>query len=187
MLDVTNILAKIQSGDRQASSDLLPMVYDELRRLASQRMSSERADHTLQATALVHEAYVRLVDAEQVQSWDSRGHFFSAATEAMRRILVEHARKKGSQKRNAVIEKIDLDSVDIAQTVSPDALLKIDEALARFEAHDPEAYQIVMLRYFGGMRIEDAAKFMEISPRTAYRNWNYARAWLSSELLCREA
>jgi len=183
MSEVTQILSRIESGDAQASEKLLPLVYDELRKLAAARMANERPDHTLQATALVHEAYLRLVDVDRAQHWDSRGHFFAAAAEAMRRILVERARAKKSRKTGSTRHKIDIDSVDIGVDASPDQLLDVDEALTALANHDPAAAAVVTLRYFAGLSIEQAAHSLGISPRTAYRHWNYARAWLCAQLL----
>jgi RNA polymerase sigma factor (TIGR02999 family) len=183
MSDVTLILSKIEAGEEKASEQLLPLVYDELRRLASRRMEQESPGHTLQATALVHDAYIRLVDVEKAQHWDSRGHFFAAAAESMRRILIDHARKKARVKRAANLQEIDLDAIEIATSVSPESLLRIDEALTSLAQDDPPAAEIVKLRYFAGLSVEQAAEVLAISPRTAYRHWNYARAWLCGELL----
>jgi RNA polymerase sigma factor (TIGR02999 family) len=183
MTEVTNILSRIEQGDPVAAEELLPLVYDELRKLATARMAAERGDHTLQATALVHEAYVRLVDTDRVQNWDSRGHFFSAAAEAMRRILVERARRHRSQKRGGDLQRIDIDAVDLADRIAPDQLLALDELIDRLSREDPEAAQIVKLRYFAGCSVEQAAKAIEMSTATAYRHWTYARAWLHGELL----
>ncbi len=186
MSDVTHILQQIDAGDPSAAAQLLPLVYEELRKLATARMAQESPDHTLQATALVHEVYVRLVDADQVQSWDSRGHFFGAAAEAMRRILVEHARGKQSQKRGGDLRKIDIDAVNLADRVTPDQLLMIDETLTRLAEKDPSAAAIVNLRYFAGLSVEQAASSLQMSTATAYRHWTYARAWLHKELLSPE-
>jgi RNA polymerase sigma factor (TIGR02999 family) len=183
MSDVTQILSSIESGDQQASEKLLPLVYDELRKLAAARMANERPEHTLQATALVHEAYLRLVDVERAQHWDSRGHFFAAAAEAMRRILVEGARAKASRRPGPERHMIDIDSVGITVNASPDVLLDLDEALTALANHDPAAAAVVKLRYFAALSIEQAAQSLGISTRTAYRHWNYARAWLCAELL----
>src|SRR5713226_9005381 len=145
-------------------------------------MGQEAPGQTLQATALVHEAYLRLVDVEKVQSWDSRGHFFAAAAEAMRRILVDRAREKGREKRGGTLKKLNIDAVDLATTAAPEQLLEIDDALAKLARDDPAAAQLVQLRYFAGLTIEEAGKAIGISTATAYRHWNYARAWLHSEL-----
>jgi RNA polymerase sigma factor (TIGR02999 family) len=181
--DVTHILSRIEQGDGQAAEQLLPLVYEELRRLAAQKMAQERPDQTLQATALVHEAYLRLVDVEKAQRWDSRGHFFSAAAEAMRRILVDSARRKATEKRGGDFQRIDIDGLDIAVGSSPEQLLAIDEAIAQLVRLDPSAGGIVKLRCFAGLSVEQAAAALGISAKTAYRHWNFARAWLHCELL----
>lgn len=147
MSDVTQIVSQIEDGDGQAAEKLLPLVYDELRNLAAEKMSQEKPGQTLQATALVHEAYIRLVDVEKAQHWDSRGHFFAAAAEAMRRILVEHARKKMRQERGCRVQRIDIDAVDIAVSASPEQLLAIDETIAALAALDPASAEVVKLRY----------------------------------------
>jgi RNA polymerase sigma factor (TIGR02999 family) len=183
MTDVTRILSAIEQGDPQAAAQLLPLVYDELRKLAAQRLAKEKAWQTLQATALVHEAYIRLVDVKQAQQWNSRGHFFSAAAEAMRRILVERARGKGRAKRGGGLQRLDVDAVSLATSVTPDQLLAVDEALAKLALDDPTAAQIVKLRYFAGLTVEEAAQALAIGTTTAYRHWNYARAWLYRELV----
>jgi RNA polymerase sigma factor (TIGR02999 family) len=182
MSEVTRVLSAIQEGDPHASGLLLPLVYDELRKLAAQKMAQEAPGQTLQATALVHEAYVRLVDVEQPPRWDSRGHFFAAAAEAMRRILVDRARAKGSAKRGGEFKKVDIDAIDLATTATPDQLLALDEALAKLAVGDPAAARLVELRYFAGLTVDEAGKAIGISTATAYRHWNYARAWLYSEL-----
>ena len=182
MSEVTRILSAIEQGDPQAAEQLLPLVYDELRKLAAQRMAQEAPGQTLQATALVHEAYLRLVDVDRVQQWDSRGHFFAAAAEAMRRILVDRAREKGREKRGGKLKKLNIDAVDLATTAAPEQLLAIDDALAKLARDDPTAAQLVQLRYFAGLTIEETGKAIGISTATAYRHWNYARAWLHSEL-----
>jgi RNA polymerase sigma factor (TIGR02999 family) len=186
MDDVTRILNKIEKGDRSAASELLPLVYAELRALARVQMHAERGDHTLQATALVHEAYIRLVDIGRVQHWDSRSHFFAAAAEAMRRILVDHARAKATQKRGGNVSRLDIDSVDLVATISPDQLLALDEAVDELERLDPVAAQLVQLRFFAGLGIKPSAQAVGISLATAYRHWTYARAWLHSRLLDEE-
>lgn len=183
MNDVTQILSRIESGDPTASEQLLPLVYDELRRLAAQRLVQEKPGQTLQATALVHEAYLRLVGANgQGASWDSRGHFFAAAAEAMRRILIDQARAKGRQKRQAGGRRINIDAADVAVHATPDELLSIDDALAKLEREDPAVFELVRLRYFAGLSVDEAAAALGISTATAYRHWNYARAWLHGEL-----
>jgi RNA polymerase sigma factor (TIGR02999 family) len=183
MPDLTRILNEIERGDPSASEQLMPLVYDELRRLAAAKMAQEAPGQTLQATALVHDAYIRLVDVDQAKHWDSRGHFFAAAAEAMRRILVDRARQKARIKRGGNLQEIDLDAVDIADSVSPESLLRIDEAITGLAQEDPPAAEIVKLRYFAGLSVKQAAETLAISPRTAYRHWNYARAWLCGELL----
>jgi len=182
MSDATQILKAIQEGDPHAAEQLLPLIYDELRKLAAAKLAQEKPGQTLQATALVHEAYIRLVDGDRVKQWDSRGHFFAAAAEAMRRILVDRAREKGREKRGGKVKKVNIDSIDIATTVTPDELLSIDEALAKLARDDPAVARLVELRYFAGLTVEEAGKALRISTATAYRYWNYARAWLHSEL-----
>jgi RNA polymerase sigma factor (TIGR02999 family) len=181
--DLTRILSAIQDGDPHAADQLLPLVYDELRKLAGQRLAHEKPGQTLQATALVHEAYLRLVQGHEAQRWDGRGHFFAAAAEAMRRILIEAARHKGRQKRGGGMQRLDIDAIDLAETASPDQLLAVDDALAKLSAEDATAAQVVKLRYFAGLTVEEAGKALGISTTTAYRHWNYARAWLHNELL----
>jgi RNA polymerase sigma factor (TIGR02999 family) len=183
MSDITRILSAIEEGDSRAAGQLLPLVYDELRKLAAARMLAEAPGQTLQPTALVHEAYVRLVDVEKAQRWDSRGHFFAAAAEAMRRILVDRARAKGCDKRGGQFQKLDIDAIDLITTVAPDQLLMIDEALAKLTADDPIAARLVELRYFAGLSIAEAGAAIGLSTATAYRLWNYARAWLYSQLI----
>jgi RNA polymerase sigma factor (TIGR02999 family) len=183
MSDVTRILSAINQGDPRAAEQLLPLVYDELRKLAAAKLGQEKPGQTLEATALVHEAYVRLVDVDKAQEWDTRGHFFAAAAEAMRRILVDHAREKASAKRGGTLKKIDIDAVDVATTATPDQLLAIDDALAKLAREDPSAAKLVELRYFAGLTVDDAGKALGTSTATAYRHWNYARAWLHGELL----
>lgn len=178
MNEVTLILQQIEAGDPAASEQLLPLVYDELRRLAAARMSQEAPEHTLQATALVHEAYVRLVDQDEPPKWNHRGHFFAAAAEAMRRILVESARRRQSQKQGGELHRRHLDEADVsAKTRRPD-LLALDEALQRLSEQRPEIAQLVTLRYFGGLTMPQAAESLGIPLRTAERHWTYARAWL---------
>jgi len=183
MSDVTQILSAIEQGDAHAAKQLLPLVYDELRKLAAQRLAQEKAGQTLQATALVHEAYLRLVDVDKAQLWNSRGHFVAAAADAMRRILVERARKKKRAKRGGKFQRLDIDAIALATRVAPDQLLAIDDALTRLAGEEPTAAQLVQLRYFAGLTVEEAGKSLGISTKTAYRHWNYARAWLHRELL----
>ena len=184
MSDVTQILQKIASGEPQASEELLPLVYDELRKLAAARMVNERPDHTLSATALVHEAYVRLVDVDQAQNWDSRSHFFAAAAEAMRRILVDRARSVQRQKRGGELHRIDFQNVDPADVSNPDFLLALDEALESLTAEDPLLGSLVKLRYFAGLSLTDAAEAVGIGKTKAYKLWAYAksRLWLLLEM-----
>ncbi|MHC4621350.1 MAG: sigma-70 family RNA polymerase sigma factor [Planctomycetota bacterium] len=181
MSDVTRILVAIERGDVGAVDRLFPLVYQELRQLAAQKMSQESPGHTLQATALVHEAYIRLVGAED-QNWSGRGHFFSAAAEAMRRILIDIARRKKSLKYGGDRRRVDLDDADIAIEVAPDRLIALDEALSKLAEEDRAVADLVKLRYFVGLTIEQAAKVLKVSPPTAYRYWAYARARMHQEL-----
>ena len=214
MSDVTRILSQIESGNPAAASQLLPLVYDELRKLAAAKLAHEQPGQTLQATALVHEAYLRLVkpgvgsqesgvgeESAEVGgrrsgedyspdsrsptpvSWQSRGHFFAAAAEAMRRILVDRARAKHRLKRGGDRRRLEIDSVEMAVEAAPDQLLAIDEALDKLGREEPAILRLVQLRYFAGLTIEQAAAALGISAATAYRQWNYARAWLHAELL----
>ena len=184
MNPITSILSAIERGDRGAARDLLPLVYDELRKLAGQRMASERPGQTLQATALVHEAYVRLMggDADAGKEWDGRGHFFAAAAEAMRRILVDQARRKQADKRGGRGQRVTLDAADSGSDSPPDDLLDIDDALTRLAAEDPQAARLIQLRYFAGLSIEDAAGVVGVSRSTAYEHWAYARVRLRTLL-----
>ena len=183
MSDVTRILSQIESGDPAAAEQLLPLVYEELRKLAAAKMAQEKPGQTLQATALVHDAYIRLVDVEKVQHWNSRGHFFGAAAEAMRRILVERARSKSRQKNGGDWKQVNFEELDPMTSVTPDQLLAIDEALVRLGSEDPLAQKLVMLRYFSGLSLADAAEVLSISPAAAYRHWAYARVWLQAALV----
>jgi RNA polymerase sigma factor (TIGR02999 family) len=182
MSDVTNILSAIERGDSSAAEQLLPLVYDELRKLAAARLAHEKPGQTLEATALVHEAYLRLVDVEKAQQWHSRGHFFAAAAEAMRRILVENARRKRAQKHGGAWHRVNLDRSDAVTMAPPDHLLAIDEALERLTRHDPMMAQVVKLHCFAGLTIEQAAEALNLSRTNAYRLWTFARAWLHSQL-----
>ena len=183
MTDVTQILLQIESGDPSAAGQLLPLVYDELRKLAAARLAHENPGQTLQATALVHEVYLRLMGKEpHGQSWDSRGHFFAAAAEAMRRILIDQARQKNSLRRGGDMDRHDVTQVEIAAPEPSVDLLSLNDALERFAVHDPEKAQLVKLRYFAGLTIPQAAQALGISSTTAERNWAYARAWLHTEL-----
>lgn len=182
MSDVTKILSNIESGDSDASEKLLPLVYEELRKLAAARMSEENPGQTLQATSLVHEAYIRLVDVEQAQHWNSRGHFFAAAAEAMRRILIDEARRKGAVKRGGDRQRLDLEGINLAQTATSDELTALDAALEKLAEQDPVKAELVQLRYFAGLTIEQAADLLGVSRATAARYWTYARAWLFDEI-----
>lgn len=182
MSDITSILSAIEQGDPKAAEALLPCVYHELRRLAAQRLRNEKSGQTLQATALVHEAYVRLVKDQHGHDWNSRGHFFAAAAEAMRRILVEQARRKRSERGGGGFKRVQLLDVDLAESTPDEQVLQLNEALGRLEALRPQAAQIVKLRFFSGLTIEESAALMEISPRTAGRLWVFARAWLRREM-----
>ena len=181
MPEVTRLLDAAAAGDPKAAAELLPLVYDELRKLAAARMADEKPGQTLQATALVHEAYLRLVGNEQ--PWNSRGHFFAAAAEAMRRILIERARGAAREKRGGDWRRVDFEELDAATSVTPDQLLALDDALERLAALDHVAGELVKLRYFAGLGLDQAAAALGISTATAYRHWAYARAWLSTELL----
>ena len=182
MSDVTRILSQIESGDPLAAEKLLPLVYEELRKLAAVRLAQEKPGQTLQATALVHDAYIRLVDVDKVQHWESRRHFFSAAAEAMRRILVESARRKRGPQHGGGLFRHDLDAVDLADPPDRDDVLALDEALQKLAAHDKSAADEVKLRFFAGLPLAEVAKSLDISPRTADRLWAYARAWLHQEM-----
>jgi RNA polymerase sigma factor (TIGR02999 family) len=182
MSDVTRILGQIADGDPSAAEQLLPLVYDELRKLAAARMAQEKPGQTLQATALVHDAYIRLVDVEKAQHWNSRGHFFGAAAEAMRRILVENARRKRTLREGGQLQRAVLpDLVDLREKRNWD-LIDLDEVLVRFEAIEPEKSQLIKLRFFAGLSLAEAADAIGVSPATAKRHWTYARAWLYGQL-----
>jgi RNA polymerase sigma factor (TIGR02999 family) len=185
MRDLTGMLNAINHGDRHAADQLLPLVYEELRKLAAQKMAQETPGQTLQATALVHEAYLRLVDGDKAVHWNSRAHFFAAAAVAMRRILVDQARRKQADKRGGEGRRVPLDAADVGFTSPADELLDIDEALTRLAAEDPQAARLIQLRYFAGLSIEDAAEVVGISRSTAYEHWSYARVRLKT-LLDRE-
>lgn len=183
MSDATHILEAINGGDRQAADQLLLLVYDELRRLAARKLAAEKPGQTLDATALVHEAYVRLVGSNEPPEWNGRGHFFAAAAEAMRRILIEYARRKRGPQRGGDRRRVELNDADLAVSLrADDELLAVDEALTRFAAHDAAAAGLVKLRYFVGISIEEAADALGLSRATAYRHWSYAKAWLRKEL-----
>jgi len=182
MNDVTRILNAIDQGDPQAAEQLLPLVYGELRRLAAQRLAQEKPGQTFEATGLVHEAYLRLVDVEKVQQWNSRGHFFAAAALAMRRILVDNARRKQADKRGGQGRRVPLEAADVGLTSPAEQLLDIDEALTRLAKEDEQAARLIQLRYFAGLSIEDAAEAIGISRSTAYEHWSYARVRLKTLL-----
>ena len=185
--EVTEILQQADQGDPAAGEKLLPLIYDELRQLAASRMANERVDHTLQATALVHEAYIRLVgkendEAKSQKQWDGRGHFFAAAAEAMRRILIESARRKKSEKRGGEFVRKTWDDSRFAAVADPDEILAVDEALTRFAAEEPDLAKLVSLRYFAGMTVPETAAALGISARSVNRQWGLARAWLYREI-----
>jgi RNA polymerase sigma factor (TIGR02999 family) len=182
MNEVTRLLAAIDAGDRQAADALLPLVYAELRRLAARKLAHETPGQTLDATGLVHEAYLRLVDADGDPPWDNRGHFFAAAAEAMRRILVDNARRKRSRKHGGGRQREDLEDVDLAAPEPSEDVLALDEALTRLAARDPVKAELVKLRYFAGLSLPQAAEVLGISTSTADRYWAYARAWLYREI-----
>jgi RNA polymerase sigma factor (TIGR02999 family) len=182
MSDVTRILSAIEKGDPSAAGQLLPLVYDELRLLAAHRLAHEQPGHTLQATALVHEAYLRLVGAEPVQHWDSRRHFFAAVAEAMRRILIDRARDKRRLKRGGAWRRLRLEEIDLSVAEPPDDLLALDEALQKLSQEDPLCAELVKLRFFAGLKLEEAAAALGLARRTADRYWAFARSWLYDEL-----
>ncbi len=182
MTDVTLILSQIEQGDPSAAEQLLPLVYNELRKLAAARMAHESPDHTLQATALVHEAYVRLVDNEKAQHWDSRGHFFAAAAEAMRRILIESARRKKRLKRGGERDSVELDDIAEFDHFPFEDILDVDQALAKLSQEAPEKAEVVKLRFFAGLSLEEIAQILGVSVVTVKRHWRYARAWLHKEI-----
>jgi RNA polymerase sigma factor (TIGR02999 family) len=188
MTGFTRILSPREHGDPCAAEQLLPLVYDELRQLAAQKLAREKTGQTLQPTALVHEAYMRLLGSEEaapcgVQRWDSPGHFFAAAAEAMRRILIDRAREKQSQKRGGGRKRLNIDALDLATQATPDQLLALDDALAKLAREDRAVARLVQLRYFAGLTVEQAGQALGISTATAYRHWKYARAWLYGELM----
>ena len=182
MADVTQILSAIEAGDKHAAAELLPLVYDELRKLAAARLADEKPGQTLQPTALVHEAYLRLVGGGQPQDWTGRGHFFAAAAEAMRRILIEAARRKKAGKAGGGWQRQELFDVELAVDSTGDDLFAVDEALTRLAATHPRVARLVQLRFFLGQTLEEAAANLGLQARTAYRDWAYARAWLRREL-----
>jgi RNA polymerase sigma factor (TIGR02999 family) len=188
MNEVTRILAALEQGDPRAAEQLLPLVYDELRRLAAQKLAQEKPGQTLEATALVHEAYLRLVasggphppDAEPL--WNSRGHFFAAAAQAMRRILIDNARRRQADKRGGARQRVSFERAERVASAPPEDLLALDDALERLRHNDPVAGQLVALRYFAGLSVEEAAKALGLSRANAYRHWTFARAWLRCQL-----
>ena len=182
MADVTQILNAIEHGDPRAAAELLPLVYDELRKLAAARLANEKPGQTLQATALVHEAYLRMVGGEPSRDWNSRGHFFAAAAEAMRRILVDAARRKQADKRGGQGQRLALEAIDVGFTSPADELLDIDDALTRLAAEEPQAARLIQLRYFAGLSVEEAAEVVGIARSTAYEHWAYARVRLKTLL-----
>mgnify|MGYP001817826912 CR=1 FL=1 len=182
MADVTRILSAIEQGDPSAAEQLLPLVYEELRKLATAKMAQENPGQTLQATALVHEAYIRLVDVNMPQHWNSRGHFFAAAAESMRRILVDRARQKISPKHGGGLVRHDVESEEVANLADPEEIVSVHDALDGLAGEDPLAADLVKLRYFAGFSIEEAADALQLSRATGYRIWTYARAWLCASL-----
>jgi len=182
MGDVTQILSAIEQGDPSAAEQLLPLVYEELRKLAAQKMAQEAPGQTLQATALVHEAYIRLVDVEKAQHWNSRSHFFGAAAEAMRRILVENARRKQTQKHGGDRKRRELAEADVVAEGDPTEFLVLNDAIEALTAEDCPAGSLAKLRFFAGLSVDEAAEVLGIAHTTAYRQWTYARAWLQAKL-----
>jgi RNA polymerase sigma factor (TIGR02999 family) len=182
MNDVTQILSQIEQGDPSAAEQLLPLVYDELRKLAAAKLANEKPGQTLQATALVHDAYIRLVDVEKAQHWNSRGHFFGAAAEAMRRILVDQARRKGRQRRGGAFQRCELADDDLVTYPVGDGLLDLDAAITSLSKVDSQAAELVKMRVFAGMTVEEAAGALGLSPSSAKRMWSYARAWIGREV-----
>ncbi len=183
MTEVTQILSQIEQGDRSAAEKLLPLIYDELRQLSAARLAQEKPGQTLQATALVHEAYLRLVEVDRVQHWDSRGHFFAAAAVAIQRILVEEARRKKRLKRGGERNRVALDEVQVPSDIPSDQLLALDEAIFKLEREDPLKAKVVQLRFFAGMNHEEVGLVLGVSAVTARRYWRYARAWLRRQMM----
>jgi RNA polymerase sigma factor (TIGR02999 family) len=182
MADVTQILFAIEQGDPHAAEQLLPLVYEELRKLAAQKLASEKPGQTVQATALVHEAYLRLVDVEKAQPWNSHGHFFAAAAEAMRRILIENARRKKADKHGGALRRVDLEDVELAASSTPETMLHLSDALDVLAQEDAAIAEVAKLRLFAGLSATDAAEILGLSRATAFRHWTYARAWLHARL-----
>ena len=181
MSDVTRILSQIEDGDPSAAEQLLPLVYDELRKLAAQKMAQEKAGQTLQATALVHEAYLRLVGNRRI-SWQSSGHFYATAAEAMRRILLDHAKAKGRQKRGGQLHRVPLNVADVADSWNFEETLSLDEAVCRLETEHPQICEVVQLRFYAGLSINDTASALGVSPATVKRRWEFGRTWLFKQL-----
>jgi RNA polymerase sigma factor (TIGR02999 family) len=182
MSEVTRILSEIEQGDPHAAEQLLPLVYEELRKLAAHKLTHEKPGQTLDATALVHEAYLRLVDSQKVKHWDSRGHFFAAAAEAMRRILIDSARRKEARRHGGGWQRLELLESELAMDSTQGELVAVDEALSRLAAQQPQVARLVELRFFAGLTLKEAAHCLGLSPRSAYRQWAYGRAWLRREL-----
>ena len=182
MTKVATILSQIDLGDPEAAEQLLPLVYDELRKLAAAKLSNEQPGQTLQATALVHEAYVRLVDQTSPQQWDGRGHFFAAAAESMRRILVERARQRNAEKYGGKLDRVELSDSDLISRNSPEEILALDDALDVLAKQEADAAELVKLRIFADFSVEEAGKLLDMSRATAYRHWTYARAWLKTQM-----
>jgi len=182
MTELTRILRQIEEGDPRPAEQLLPLVYDELRQLATHRLAHEKPGQTLQPTALVHEAYLRLVGADPKRPWDSRGHFFAAAAEAMRRILVERARRKGRVRSGGRLRRVGLPDAEMVASAEDEQVLLLDEALTRLAAARPQAAELVQLRFFSGLTVDEAATLLDLSPRTARRLWVFARAWLQRDM-----
>jgi RNA polymerase sigma factor (TIGR02999 family) len=179
---ITQVLNAIEQGDPHAAEQLLPLVYDELRQLAARKLSQEKPGQTLQATALVHEAYLRLVGAEKIRHWSGRGHFFAAAAEAMRRILIDNARRKHAEKHGGGLQRVDLDRAEAVVAAPPEDLLALDDVLGRLTRHDATAAQLVKLHYFAGLSVEEAGEVLGLSRTSAYRLWTFVRAWLRCQL-----
>jgi RNA polymerase sigma factor (TIGR02999 family) len=182
MSEITHILSQVELGDSSAAEELLPLVYDELRKLAAARLAQEKPGQTLQATALVHDAYIRLVAVDQSQHWNSRGHFFGAAAEAMRRILVENARRKLRVRHGGDMTRVDFNEAELVADLQPDELLGLNDAIENLARHDRPAADLVKLRYFAGLSVEQAADALGLSRANAYRHWTYAKAWLFSQV-----
>jgi RNA polymerase sigma factor (TIGR02999 family) len=187
MTKVTCLLSAVEQGDRHAAEQLLPLVYDELRKLARRKLAQERPGQTLQATALVHEAYLRLVGPDESHPWEGRAHFFAAAAEAMRRILIENARKKLRRKHGGDRERVEIELIELPTRMTSESLVALDDALAELGRHEPRKARLVTMRYFGGMTIEQAADALKISRVTAHRDWTYARAWLQRRITAGDA